>query len=249
MSEVSKKYEVIPLEEMVLPLRKAYSETVINNIDRVVEGPDTEIKNLWQKYKDAVKINNPNYKGSQAYFSSGDGAVLHDMDQSRKGNGICSPYQTSFHEFGHNIDHAINQRIGDKKYDKFYSESYKDGLLGKTAKTEVAAFIKQYQHDYLVTMKQPISYNKACELITYKLTAEIPLLERADISDMFEGATGAKICLGAGHGKEYWKDRDNGIEVFAEMFSASVCNFGSLNAIKTYFPETYKVFQEMVRSA
>lgn len=82
--------------------------------------------------------------------------------------------------------------------------------------------------------------------ISNDLRQELTLLERGDISDIFEGATGAKIRLGVGHGAKYWVNRDNGKEVFAEMFSATMCNEDSLKQIKRFFPESYKIFLEIM---
>ncbi|MEG1083969.1 MAG: phage minor head protein [Hydrogenoanaerobacterium sp.] len=88
--------------------------------------------------------------------------------------------------------------------------------------------------------------NTAMTKISGDLKQELSLLERADISDIFEGATGAKIRLGVGHGASYWTNRDNGKEVFAEMFSATMCNSESLQQITRFFPESYKIFLEIM---
>ncbi|GHV52241.1 hypothetical protein AGMMS49579_09180 [Spirochaetia bacterium] len=232
-----------------VPIRTAYGETITNNIDRIVEGPDAEIRALWQKYKDKVTITKPGYKGNEAYYSCDEGGVTQNIEVAAKGDAIDTPYQVSFHEFGHNIDYLINRTDGDGKPGKFFSESYKDGLLGKTAKQEAESFLLQRWKEHRDKTGQRLLPEKFYSMVQKELMTAIPLLERGDISDIFEGATNGKLCLGAGHGKEYWQHRDNGKEVFAEMFSASICNFGSLNNIKKYFPETYKVFQEMVKIA
>ena len=72
--------------------------------------------------------------------------------------------------------------------------------------------------------------------------------EVGDFSDMLEGATQCFVILGPGHGKDYW-DSDNtklATETFAEMMSAEIANPKSLNCIKEYLPNTYKVYQEMI---
>jgi hypothetical protein len=232
-----------------VPIRAAYGETITGNLDRIIEGPDKEIKALWQKYKDKVTITKPGYKGNEAYYSCDEGGVIQNIEIAAKGDAIDTPYQLSFHEFGHNIDYLINKTTGDGKPGKFFSETYKDGLLGKTAKHEADSFLLQRWKEHRDKTGQKLPPDKLYSMVQKELMTAIPLLERGDISDIFEGATGGKLCLGAGHGKEYWRYRDNGKEVFAEMFSASICNFGSLNNIKKYFPETYKVFQEIVKIA
>ena len=75
----------------------------------------------------------------------------------------------------------------------------------------------------------------------------------SDLSDILEGATGAKIQCGFGHGATYWKDRTyNGLpdglatEAFAEMMDSTFANPESLEMIQKYLPKSYGVFQEML---
>ena len=77
----------------------------------------------------------------------------------------------------------------------------------------------------------------------------------SDLSDIMEGATGAKIQCGFGHGATYWKDRTyNGLsdglatEAFAEMIDSTFANPESLEMIKKYLPKSYGVFQEMLEN-
>lgn len=76
---------------------------------------------------------------------------------------------------------------------------------------------------------------------------------RADLSDMLEGATGAKIQCGYGHGAKYWRDRTIGgindglaTEAFAEMTDSTFANPESLELIKKYLPKSYKIYEEML---
>ncbi|GHU76361.1 hypothetical protein FACS189461_3840 [Spirochaetia bacterium] len=229
-------------------IRDAYGDTIANTIDDIVEGPDKEIQTLWKKYKEEVLVGEPDYDEYEAWYDPDAGTVTININDCRAGRNYEPPYQVAFHEFGHNIDHKINVKInGDSS--ALYSELYKDGLLGKTAKAEASEFIENYRLKMEETEGRSVSLDDACARISDELTENIPLTERGDLSDIFEGATDGKINLGVGHGKDYWKDHDNGTEIFAEIFSASICNKGSLTEIKEYFPETYKVFQEIVRSA
>ena len=55
--------------------------------------------------------------------------------------------------------------------------------------------------------------------------------------------------MGVGHGKSYHADPNKTpIEAFAEMFSATITSPDSLGTIKTFFPESYKIFEEMLGS-
>ena len=76
----------------------------------------------------------------------------------------------------------------------------------------------------------------------------------ADLCDMVEGATGAKISCVAGHGKKYWKDRTIGgisdglaTEAFAEMTDSTMANKESLELIKKHLPKSYEIYKEMVK--
>ena len=75
----------------------------------------------------------------------------------------------------------------------------------------------------------------------------------ADLSDILEGATGAKVQCGWGHGAKYWKDRTIGgisdglaTEAFAEMTDSTFANPESLELIKKYLPKSYKIYEEML---
>lgn len=87
-------------------------------------------------------------------------------------------------------------------------------------------------------------YKEFCE----DVKANTDLIDRTDISDMFEPIMPKDLHhpFGVGHGSSYWNNRDNGKEVFAEIYSALVNNKGSLEQIKKYFPKTYKIFIEMM---
>lgn len=76
---------------------------------------------------------------------------------------------------------------------------------------------------------------------------------RADLSDILEGATGAKIQCGYGHGASYWRERTVGgiadglaTEAFAEMTDSTFANPESLELIKKYLPKSYKLYEEML---
>jgi hypothetical protein len=240
--------DIPPWEREPVSIRDAYGDTIADTINDIVEGPGKDIQVLWNNYKDDVLIFDPSYDGWGAWYDPEAGAVTINIETCREGDFISPPYEVAFHEFGHNIDHKINQAInGDDGY--LFSETFNDGLLGKTAKEEAAAYIESCRLEMETKDGRPVSYNEACERLGEDLQDKLPWKERADLSDIFEGATNGDLNLGAGHGKEYWNYVDNGIEIFAEMFSASICNKGSLNTIKEYFPKTYEVFKEIVRTA
>lgn len=70
--------------------------------------------------------------------------------------------------------------------------------------------------------------------------------QRSDISDMFEAVSVNSYPLGYGHGKVYHNKNGTAKEAFAEMYSATISNPESLEQIKKYFPDSYKVFEEII---
>ena len=73
---------------------------------------------------------------------------------------------------------------------------------------------------------------------------------RHEISDIWHGATNQKVDGGYGHFKKgYWtanKGEKLSQETFAHMFGATINNPEALMQIKKYFPESYKIFEEIV---
>lgn len=118
------------------------------------------------------------------------------------------------------------------------------GLLGRTAKEEMEGHLSRIrQQNPALTKKQ------AARELANEAMSKYSMLDRSDISDMFEGAgIGIAFPLGTGHGLNYWDGRGNSKEIFAEIISAEAAHPGSLKAIKEYFPKTYQVYQDMVKA-
>lgn len=79
-------------------------------------------------------------------------------------------------------------------------------------------------------------------------------IDVADLCDIVEGATNAKISCVAGHGAKYWKDRTIGgisdglaTEAFAEMTDSTMANKKSLELIKKHLPKSYEIYKEMIK--
>jgi len=123
-----------------------------------------------------------------------------------------------------------------------FTRSGAGGLLGRTAKQEVKDAIGKIKKAHNVTRKAD-----AAQILIDEIRQNYSLLARSDVSDMLEGAgIGVKYPLGVGHGLSYWKNRDNGKEIFAEILSAEAASPESLACIKKYFPETYKAFRKIL---
>lgn len=121
--------------------------------------------------------------------------------------------------------------------DDWYYKKYKEGVF--TADRIIPKYKKAY----------------AYSAIQKEVKASGSKIAISDLSDILEGATGAKIQCGFGHGAKYWKDRTysglaDGLatEAFAEMIDSTFANPESLETIKTWLPNSYSVFQEMIEN-
>lgn len=147
-------------------------------------------------------------------------------------------------EFGYNAFTAFTEVFNglDSNGNAVFVVKGQGGLLGRSAKNELKGLIKNIKKAHGVSTKA-----EAAQILIDEITQNYSLVARSDVSDMLEGAgIGVGYPLGVGHGKNYWKNRDNGKEIFAEIMSAEVASHDSLACIKKYFPETYKVFRDIL---
>lgn len=235
---------------------KTYGTAHAGKIKSLLDGADDTVKSVWNKYQGQFKTSDPNYSGSRAFYSPSTNDVTLNIGATAKGDTISTPYQTFFHEYGHMTDYLASK---DKGFGGMISITDifggldaggnitkairgSGGLLGNTAKQEVKDLLAAMKKKHGVTRKP-----EAAKFLIDEIKAKYPLIARTDVSDMLEGAgIGVAYPLGVGHGTTYWKNRDNGKEIFAEMLSAEIANPESLACIKEYFPETYNVFRQML---
>lgn len=115
-------------------------------------------------------------------------------------------------------------------------------------------YIMQWQVDYFqrngrwVGGEPKYSKEMAYKAIEKEIRALNPF-QKANISDIMEGATREKIRVGWGHGNSYWKNGKWTLatEAFAEMYDSTVSNEESLETIKYYLPKSYGVFVDMLK--
>ena len=211
-------------------------------IKNLIEKMPLNIRHIWDDCVDLFHVDNPKFRGKGAAYYSGIDAVKMCMSAAAKGDSISKPYQNVFHEFGHHMDYILNRKYGNKDKLTAYSETYKNGIFGQTLKKEAERFLQEFADTHNLKARAEIE-SEFCKYVKKNLS----LMERADISDMFEPVMKHNAFpFGAGHGLGYWKGRDNGKEAFAEMYAAIVANEESLDQIKKFFPESYKIFIEMI---
>ena len=146
-------------------------------------------------------------------------------------NALDKKLKQAFKDHAGDVEWFYNQgHISASTYDM-----YKRGIYG--ADTVIPKYRKAFAYDAL--KKEIKAYNNPYAI--------------ADLSDILEGATGAKVQCGYGHGAKYWKDRTIGgisdglaTEAFAEMTDSTFANPESLELIKKYLPKSYKVYEEML---
>ena len=235
-------------------LAKGLGSTHYSNLHDIIDKCDNEtLRAVWDKFEDEIKVGDAHKKGG-AYCRYK--SVYLDIDECAKGNSFDRPYQVAFHEIGHGIDSAGRHLAKESGvFASHFSGAYKGGLFPQTIKDEVNELVSAYDKKLKAEYKaKGLAYSKAK---AYKaLESEIRAYSsyaRADLSDILEGATSARVRCGYGHGASYWRDRTIGgindglaTEAFAEMTDSLMTNPESLELIKKYLPKSYGIYNEML---
>ncbi len=257
-------------------LEDAYGKKHSQEIRKRLRAAPEEARRLWNKCAGDFHCIEPRYRGDRAFYSPAHDGVKLNISKAAKGSAYQTPYQVVFHEYGHHADYILNRIHGTGETKKAFSETYKSGAFGRMLKWEADKAVEDFarskvnrkeieeRFDRMVIRGMAEASEKSsyveyamknitvteetkkefCEHIKNELT----LMQRSDISDMFEPIMPSSCAypFGIGHGTSYWKGRDNGKEGFAEMYSAMVDNPESLDQIKRFFPQSFKIFQEML---
>lgn len=237
-------------------LENTYGAQHANRIMALLQQAPAHIQEMWERYGYFFR-GSPLEAGQTAHYSTLDDAVHLNIHEVAFGDSISTPYSVLFHEYGHMTDYLIGSRgMGGRSqtYSSLFAGLDADGkpilqaqlgggLLGRTAKSELEG------HLYRLQRQNPsLSRSELSQKLASEAKRKYSKLDRSDISDMMEGAgIGIAFPLEIGHGLNYWIARDNGKEIFAEMVSAEAAHPGSLRAIKDYFPQTYGVYQDMMK--
>lgn len=249
-----------------------YGNTHYTAIHDIVNKADQKAKNVWAKMEPRLSVMDAHSK-AHPHYSPASGGIYLDVDVDAKGSWWQKPYSTLFHEHGHNIDYLASQ----KPYTAFSTEynngefekTIMDEINGyvkniddrmraeyKAHATDYKwlnnnGYISQRNYDFYTRTGRWINTPKYSKTMAYsafeKELRQIPGLARADISDIVEGVTKAKVTAGFGHGASYWKSPGKvAKEAFAEMFDSTMNNPDSLATLKQYLPRSYKVFMDML---
>lgn len=249
---LSDKADTMDLKDIQLgELESAYGKKHSAAIRKQMENSPDEVKRVWNDCVGDFHCLDPKYRGDKAFYSPGYDGVKLNISKAAKGSDYQTPYQVVFHEYGHHADYILNRKYGTGDRIKAFSETYNGGVFGKTLKKEAKDAVEGFarkQGLFKDDSTEAIDWEKAEQEFCSHIKKELSLMQRSDISDMFEPIMSKKCAypFGIGHGTNYWRSRDNGKEGFAEMYSAMVDNPESLEQIKRFFPESFKIFQKML---
>lgn len=254
----------------------AYGRKHSKAIIKYIQDAPEQVRKVWNECAKDFHVLESKYRGQQAFYSPSKDGVKLNIAAAAKGSDYQTPYQVVFHEYGHHTDYILNRKYGNGDRKKAFSETYKNGVFGETLKKEADKSVKDFAKsqinvedveknvDSMVkrglikeserkryienAINNPIISDDVYKAFCKHMKEELSLMQRSDISDMFEPVMPRSCAypFGVGHGSSYWRLRDNGKEGFAEMFSAMVNNPESMEQIKHYFPKSYKIFLEML---
>lgn len=247
----------------------------------ILKRSDKAARSVYLKHERDFVLLNGGWGGT-AHYSPTDGGVRLNLERVFSKDGLRPQGTTWFHEFGHMIDglHAdISRTYGGGVFAKTIKsevEAYidarhkkmRDGLKRAVKSKDIGwlesnGYLMEWHADYLRRhpdkVAEALSGLKHTKAVTYSSVAseigEMSHAEKADLSDLFGGATLNKCNDGWGHSKSYWRPKGASEdyqlarlaqEGFAEFFSASTANPESLAVLRKYLPESSKIFEEML---
>lgn len=140
-----------------------------------------------------------------------------------------------------------------RAYQRVTSPGFKPEDYGYTPE-EVKA-IKASKKSIVATVKKDPQYKEAVKKQrAYEAVGKeirgMTDAQKADLSDIFGGATGNKVDGGWGHRTSYW-DKGGGAlarEAFAEFYSAHIGNPESLAVLKQYLPKSAEIFEDIIEA-
>ncbi|MDD3176050.1 MAG: hypothetical protein PHU51_06245 [Candidatus Nanoarchaeia archaeon] len=184
-----------------------------------------------------------------AWYDPKTRALTLNIKKIASGEAVHPKFATYYHESGHALDHLTGSGGVVGNYD-YISMTYKGGAFGKALRADVDNVIAHQPGKNITEQRAEVT----------RWLSEGDMHDYGDISDIFQQATKGKVHGLVGHFqkvlvqryptrryKNYW-DLHGSLEheAFAEMYSSVVANPGSLDNIKTFFPNAYQVFTEIL---
>ncbi len=140
-----------------------------------------------------------------------------------------------------------------RAYQRVTDPDFKAENWGMTAEEVEAA--KGYKKEITAAVKrdpvykEAIGIDRACEVVSKEIYAMTDA-QKADLSDIFGGATGNKVDGGWGHRDGYWDNGNMALakEAFAEFYSAHMSNPESLAVLRQYLPKSAQIFEDIIEA-
>lgn len=227
-----------------------YSKKTVDAINERL-AKDPEMQNIFKHLENDLQVGDVNLDEKRlANFSLKANKVNINEKAVSKGSDADEPYQTLFHEHGHQIDSLIKKRgliAGtENKAGDMISEVFK-GKNGKTLSQTATNEIKEIIEKRKAASPEFNTRNVKFNYIT-ELRQGYDLKTRGPLSDIMESTKQVKeFPLGVGHGKGYWdSSKKKNTEIFAGMMEARMANPKAYAAIKKEMPKTAAVFEELI---
>lgn len=249
---------------------------------RVGQCTNPDLQRVWAAHESEIHVGDAKYRGHE--YCSGD-TIYVNGPRDAKGTSWQAPYQVTFHESGHALDSIVSgqtpgftRHFSGRYQNGLFPKTIKDevGAMVSAKDADLKAQWKAHEGDWdwlhkngfisdgnyqffqqygrWIGGEPKYSKSMAYKAIEREIMALSPL-QKADLSDIIEGATGAKIQAGFGHGKSYWTKRTIGgiadglaTEAFAEMVDSEMSNPDSLATLKQWLPKSYGVFCDMLKA-
>ena len=218
----------------------------VKNIKNILKNAPDEIISALNKCSDSFTII-PNYTSRISHYNWNEQAVKVNMaklssdmyEDVGRGKEL---YKPAYNEFFHEIGHAVDNAMGRNSKGGFWQTKLSSIFVSPTLKTSFCDSLE-------VEIKSCIEKNG--EKGMNEILRNMPLISSADISDVFGAFSNNEVMGYTGHNVDYWSSElkeKAASECFAEMFSAEINNPQSLNTIKTFLPNSYHIFKELISS-
>lgn len=250
-------------------------------VTSILKRSDENVRQVYLGYESMFKLLDGNWRGTAHYDPAANGVRL-NLSEVFASDGRRPQGTTWFHEFGHMVD-SLSGNISEtykggafarsiqsevNAYIDARNKRLRDGFKKAVAEKDTDwlvanGYISSWKAEYIrenpdmeKTMLAALRHTKT---YAYKAVADeirhMDDAQKADVSDLFGGATVCKCDDGWGHSKAYWRPKgtQKGYELkplahegFAEFFSAYTANPESREMLRKYLPESSKIFDEII---
>lgn len=247
----------------------------------ILKRSDESVRRVYLSYESMFKLLDGNWRDTAHYDPAANGVRL-NLSEVFASDGKRPQGTTWFHEFGHMVD-SLSGNISEtykggafaksiqsevNAYIDARNKQLRDGFKKAVAAKDTGwlvanGYMSSWKAEYIrenpdmeKTMLAALRHTKT---YAYRAVADeirhMDDAQKADVSDLFGGATVCKCDDGWGHSKAYWRPKgtQKGYELkplahegFAEFFSAYTANPESREMLRKYLPESGKIFDEII---